>query len=76
MSLRARRGDWPLSLGLSITQWKERLQNVTGLSELFDRETGGNHQAHTWTQFIWERNRENVKRNVRRILASEFVSPA
>jgi hypothetical protein len=62
--------------GLSITQWKERLQGLPGLSELFDRETGGSHQARTWTQFTWERNRENVKRNSRRILASEFVSPA
>lgn len=65
-----------LAEGLSITEWKERLQRIPGLSELFDRESGGTHQAYSWTQYIWERNRENVKRNVRRILASEFVSPA
>ena len=65
-----------ISDGLSISQWNEKLREAAGLAELFHRETGGSHQANTWTQYSWEQNRNNIRINSRRLLSSEFVSPA
>jgi hypothetical protein len=62
--------------GLSIAQWREKLQGASPLAEFFDRETGGIHQAATWSQFTWEKNRENIKKTSRRLFSSEFASPA
>ena len=62
--------------GLSIAQWKEKVGDAPALAEFFDRETGGVHQANSWTQFTWEKNRENVKNNSGRLFSSEFASPA
>jgi DEAD/DEAH box helicase domain-containing protein len=62
--------------GLSIAQWREKLGGASDLAEFFDRETGGIHQADAWTQFTWEKNRENVRKTSGRLFSSEFASPA
>jgi Lhr-like helicase len=62
--------------GLSVARWRDRIANAPQLSEFFDRETSGAQQAKGWTQFVWEKNRENVRKGARRLLSSEFASPA
>ena len=62
--------------GLSIAQWRGKLGDASDLAEFFDRETGGIHQADAWTQFTWEKNRENVRKTSGRLFSSEFASPA
>jgi Lhr-like helicase len=62
--------------GLSMAAWEKRIASAPQLAEFFDREASGVQQAKAWTQFVWEKNRESVRKGVRRLLSSEFASPA
>jgi Lhr-like helicase len=65
-----------LSEGLPIESWCEKLKRHPGLAELFDRENSYNQTASTWNQYVWERNREQISKGVRRLLSMEFARPA
>jgi hypothetical protein len=62
--------------GLSISRWRERVQYAPQIGEFFDREGGGGQRANDWSQATWEKNRENVRKNSRRLLSSELASPS
>ena len=64
-----------LSEGLPIEGWCEKLKRLPELAEFFDRENSDKQTASGWNQYVWERNREQIAKGVRRLLSAEFVSP-
>lgn len=61
--------------GASLDLIAERLKRQPGIEEFFYREGAGNQRAGDWTQIVWEKNAENIRRHADRLITAAFATP-
>jgi DEAD/DEAH box helicase domain-containing protein len=61
--------------GASLDLIADRLKQQRGIEEFFYREGAGNQRAGDWTQAVWEKNAENVRRHADRLITAAFATP-
>jgi DEAD/DEAH box helicase domain-containing protein len=61
--------------GVSLELISDRLKQQDGIAEFFYREGAGTQRAPDWSQAIWEKNRENIRKHASRLVTAAFASP-
>jgi hypothetical protein len=61
--------------GVSIELISDRLKQQEGIAEFFYREGAGTQRKTDWTQAVWEKNRENIRKHSSRLVTAAFASP-
>jgi len=61
--------------GASLDLIADRLKQQRGIEEFFYREGAGSQRAADWTQAVWEKNTENIRRHADRLITAAFATP-